>query len=63
MIEVIVERWIAADGKTDYLWSLWHVGKRIQMGGSHDSADLAEAEARTFCQRNLGRPPDRITRL
>jgi hypothetical protein len=62
-LEIIVERWTAGDGNTDFLWSLWRDGKRLTMGGSHPTAEAAEAEARAFCAERLGRAPDRITRL
>lgn len=63
MIEVIIERWIQRDGRTDFLWSIWQDGKRVAMGQPLGAAGKAEAEALELCRRALGREPDRITRL
>jgi hypothetical protein len=62
MIEVIIERWSGPDG-TSYLWSVWHDGRRLGMGGPHADLQASEAEARTWCGEHLRRAPDRITRL
>ena len=63
MIEVMIERWSRRDGSVDWLWSIWRSGKRLHMGGAHDSAESAEMEARAACNRYLGRMPDEITVL
>ncbi len=34
MIEIVIERWINAEGQTDSRWSVWSDGYRIQMGPS-----------------------------
>jgi len=62
-IEVIVERWSNADKSTDYRWSIWRGGNRVQMGGPHPSAEASEHDAVDFCRKNFQRPPDRIERL
>lgn len=63
MIEIMIERWTGRDGRTDYLWSLWQEGDRVQIGNKHDSSDDAEKEAIAFCRRALGADPDEVTRL
>ncbi len=63
MLELIVERWTGRDGKTDYLWSLWHDGRRVRMGGPHQDAADSEKEALEICDAQLHMAPDRITRL
>lgn len=63
MHEIIIERWNNRDGTQDHMWSLWHDGRRLEMGGPHQTAAAAEAEALAHCQRSLGRHPDRVTRL
>lgn len=60
MLNVIVERWSNADGSTDYHWSVWQDGRRIQMGGKHGSAEAAEQEARLYCQQALAVEPDGV---
>jgi hypothetical protein len=62
-IEVIVERWSNPDRSTDYRWSVWRGGSRVQMGGPHDSAAASEREAIEFCRKSFQRAPDRIERL
>jgi len=62
-IEVIVERWSNPDRSTDYRWSVWRGGSRVQMGGPHVSAAASEREAIEFCRKSFQRPPDRIERL
>jgi hypothetical protein len=32
MIEIMIERWTNAEGETDFRWSVWRDGFRIQMG-------------------------------
>lgn len=63
MVEIIIERWIAAAGGTDFLWSVWRDGKRVEMGGAHDNAEASEAAARGYCREILGMEPDRVSRL
>lgn len=62
-LEIVIERWQGLDGKTDFRWSVWHEGKRIQMGGAFGEAAACEAEAQQFCLTAFGRPSDRVTRL
>lgn len=63
MIELMIECWSYPDGRSDFLWSVWREGHRLQMGGKHASVEAAEAEGLAFCRKALGRPPDRVTRL
>ncbi len=63
MIEIVVERWTGLDGQTTFIWTLWHDGKRVEMGAAQDSAAKAETEARAFCLTALGQEADRLTNL
>ncbi len=64
MIGIIIERWTNAGGATDFRWSVWRDGHRIQMGPNvHSSAEAGEREALEFCRRGLGCEPDKLTRL
>ena len=64
MIGAVIERWTNTQGKTDFRWSVWGDGHRIEMGqNTHSDADDCEAEAVEFCWRALGQKPDQITRL
>ncbi len=64
MLEVVIERWTGSDGTTDYRWSVWRDGLRIEMGsGAHSNAVECESEALDFCMKGLGRKPDKVTRL
>jgi hypothetical protein len=63
MIEVIIERWTQRDGRTDFLWSIWHNGKRAAMSEPLGSSDEAERAALETCRRLLKRDPDRVTKL
>ncbi len=64
MIEIVIERWTNAKGGTDFRWSVWRDGYRIQMGpNAHSTADDCEAQALEFCWRDLGHKPDKVTRL
>ncbi len=64
MIEIVIERWTNAEGETDFCWSVWSDGYRIQMGENvHSRADDCEAQALEFCWRDLGHKPDKVTRL
>ena len=64
MIEIIIERWTNPGGATDFRWSVWRDGHRIQMGPDvHSSAEAGEREALEFCRRSLGCEPDKVTRL
>ena len=63
MIEVIIERWTSLAKSTDFRWSVWQDGSRIQMGGPHRSLEESEGEALAYCRTSLGRKPDRVERL
>ncbi|MGQ0663948.1 MAG: hypothetical protein ACT4P2_10270 [Pseudomonadota bacterium] len=63
MVEIIIERWIDANRSVTFRWSVWREGRRIGMGGPHPKAEPSEAEAERFCTLELGRKPDRVTRL
>ncbi len=63
MIEVIIERWTSLSGSTDFRWSVWRDGSRIQMGGPHGSIEESEDQALDYCRTSLGCNPDRIERL
>ena len=63
MTELIIERWTNLNQTTDYRWSVWVEGKRVQMGGPHRSAEESEREGRGYCQKELSLDPDRVTRL
>ena len=60
MVEIMIECWSQRDGSVDWLWSIWSDGRRRHMGGSHDSAESAELEARDACRKLLGRAPDEV---
>ncbi len=63
MIEVVLERWTGADGTTEYRWSVWQDGHRIEMGGrAFTDADDCETEAE-FYVKALGKKSDKVTRL
>jgi hypothetical protein len=62
-IEVIVERWGNPDKSTDYRWSIWRGGTRVQMGGPHPSAEASERDAVEYCTKKFKRGPDRIEHL
>ncbi|HYB11372.1 MAG TPA: hypothetical protein VEJ16_17045 [Alphaproteobacteria bacterium] len=63
MIEVIIERWTARDGRVDFISSLWRDGKREAISQPHTSSEAAESDGVEMCHRLLGCQPDRITRL
>jgi hypothetical protein len=63
VVELIVERWTNLNQTTDFRWSVWVDGKRVQMGGPHKSAEESEREGKGYCTRALSRQPDRVTRL
>jgi hypothetical protein len=63
MIELIIERWGALDGSSHFLWSVWQDGKRLEMSSRIPGSESAEALGRAWCQKTLGRGPDRVTRL
>lgn len=63
MIELMIETWKDPASGDSYRWSLWFEGKRIGMGGPHKTSEESEREAVTACERQLGRRPNRITRL
>ena len=62
-IDVIIERWGNANKSTDFRWSIWRDGARVQMGGPHASAEDSERDAVEFCRKEFQRTPDRIERL
>ena len=59
MLEVIIERWTNPDGSTDYMWSVWQSGNRIQMSGTYPTSG---PDAFEFCT-TLNGTPDRVSRL
>ena len=64
MIEVFIERWTGSMGSTEYRWSVWNDGLRIQLGShTYPNSDECEAEALDFCVRGLGRQPVKITKF
>ncbi len=63
MTEVMIERWNNTDGTTDYIWSLWRDGNRLQIGNRHETPEAAKAEALSYCLETLHAEPDRMTRL
>lgn len=63
MLELIIERWSDLTAGTAYRWSLWQDGKRVLMGGPHKTAEASEQDGRVHCKAELGRTPDRVTRL
>ncbi len=64
MTEIVIERWTSAEGNTEFHWSVWRDGYRIQMGPSpHFTAEDCEAQTLEFCWRDLGHKPDKVTRL
>ena len=63
MVELVIERWSNVDGSSHYLWSVWHDGKRLEMSGRIAAPESAEAQGRAWCEKSLGRSPDRVTRL
>ena len=63
MLELMIERWSDPSEGDSFRWSVWEDGKRIAMGGPHDTAAESEADALGLLQRRLGRRPDRVTRL
>lgn len=63
MVEVMIEQWKNLDGSVDFLWSVWHDGVRVQMGGAHKSVVDAKAAALAFCESRLGLEPDAVTEL
>jgi len=63
MIELMIETWSNLDGSSHYLWSVWREGKRVEMSGPIARPESAESQGLQWCEKNLGRRPDRITRL
>ena len=63
MLELIIERWSDPAEGDSFRWSLWQDGRRLGMGGPHDSAAASEAEALALALDRLGKRPDRTTRL
>lgn len=63
MIVVYVERWTGFDGRIEFPWSVWLDGKRVEMGGPFATMELAEAAARLYCRKELGREPGKVKKL
>jgi hypothetical protein len=63
MLEIVIERWQGLEGRVVYRWSVWAAGRRVDMGGPHGDPEACLDEAQAFCQAELGRVADRITRL
>ena len=63
MLDVMIECWNNADGSSDYHWSVWQDGRRLEMGGRFERAEDAESAARAHCQAAFGRQPDRVRQL
>ena len=64
MIAIMIERWTNRDGSTDYRWSVWRDGHRLDMGGRpHADAEECEKEARAYCVETLGQEPDKVSHL
>ena len=64
MFEVVIERWTGPDSTTEYRWSVWRNGYRIEMGNkAFSNSDNCENEALEFCWKELGQKPDKITKL
>ena len=64
MIAVMIERWTNRDGSTDYRWSVWRDGHRLDMGGRpYAESGECEKEARAFCLQALGQEPDKVSHL
>ncbi len=64
MIEIVIERWANSEGGIAFHWTIWGEGHPIEMAeNTHSSADDCEVEAVEFCWRELGRKPDKVTRL
>ena len=60
----LITPWRLPEGETNFRWSVWRDGYRIQMGsGPHSTAEDCEVEALDFCWRELGSKPDKVTRL
>jgi hypothetical protein len=63
MLELIIERWTQPASGTSFRWSLWQDGKRVLMGGPHNTQETSEQDGAAQCRAQLGRAPDRVTRL
>jgi hypothetical protein len=63
MLELMIECWKDPASGESYRWSLWFDGKRVGMGGPHKTVEESERDALAVCQRQLGRKPNRMTRL
>ena len=64
MIELFIERWTSSRGTTEYRWSVWNDGLRVQMGQrTLSDSDECEAEGLDFCVQSLGRQPVKVTKL
>ncbi len=63
MIEIVIDCWKAFDGSREYIWSVWHDGRRVRQGSACTTPDEAEGDSIAFCRGQLGAEPDRVTRL
>ena len=54
MTELIIERWTNLNQTTDYRWSVWVEGKRVQMGGPHKTADDSAARGARLLSEGAG---------
>ena len=64
MVEVIIDRWTNLDSSTDYRWSVWRDGHRVDMGSRpYADADECEGDAHALCLKVLGQKPDKVSRL
>jgi hypothetical protein len=63
MIEIMIERWNNLDGTTEYQWSVWREGSRVEMGGPYATGDAAEAAAYEYCDLKFGAEQATVTRL
>jgi hypothetical protein len=60
---VYIERWVGADGRVGYPWSVWRGGRRIDMGDARATPEDAEAAARAYCIAEQGHEPDKVVFL
>jgi len=61
MIEVVIERWKNAQGETDFRWSVWSDGDRIEMGSNaHSNGDDCEGKLLGFAGAYSTKSPTRL---
>ncbi len=64
MIEIVIERWANSEGGIAFHWPIWGEGHPLEMAVNRPArADAGAGEAVEFCWRELGRKPDKVTRL